>query len=184
MKKNYLITVLLSAWVLISSISCTSIPKKVKENSNLAIGCITVECKGSGYSNLDGKHKSSIEITVKEVLSKKVHKVFTDSDGFFVFPKLTPNDSCVISNIHILVPNGGGGVWVDYNPDYFFTYFTVKPNQIQNLGHYHFIFDYNKNIVELKNSGTAPVKYIFEEKCPEESEWRNVSIVNSTINKF
>jgi len=95
MKKVSVITVLLSALILMS---CASSPKgKVTkcepQDTNSVLLCGVVTSEGTGYGkykgevSLDGLRTKGLEVQIKDLTTEKTFKVKTLDGGFFYYPK-------------------------------------------------------------------------------------------------
>ncbi|MCQ2586118.1 MAG: hypothetical protein MJ185_11055 [Treponema sp.] len=126
MKKTFLITAILGA--LLTLASCASNPKgKITRcepkgtEFTMLCGVITAEC--TGYENymhevtLNGTHKKGIELTIRDLTTKKEYKVKTEEHGFFYLPKAQVGHSYKLVKVHLEKWNGNYFYWAEFDFD-------------------------------------------------------------------
>lgn len=124
--KKIFITALLGALLVLSS--CASNPNgKVTRcepkgtDFTMLCGVITAECTGyenfMGEVTLNGTHSKGMEVTIRDLTTKKEYNVRTEKNGFFYFPKAQIGHSYKLVNVHLEKQNKNCYYWQDFNFD-------------------------------------------------------------------
>ncbi|MCR4954242.1 MAG: hypothetical protein K6A43_09230 [Treponema sp.] len=160
--------------------SCSSIPKTVKPGDTLVIG--RVEAYVHGYKQyedvkFDGRILGNMEITVRNVKTRKSFVVKTDKDGCFIINNCKPHEQYALEGYKLQIISNSGysrTVWVtlSYPPT-----FIAYDNQVINVGGIYLDFDGEKNVAFYEVKNHYYVKQFFEDFAAE-SEWADKPIVD------
>lgn len=126
MKNKFMVFAFLASFLMLAS--CASNPKgKVTKcepkgtDFTMLCGVITAECTGydkyMGEISLNGLHKKGMEVTIRDLTTKKDYKVKTEERGFFYLPKAEVGHSYKLVNVHLEIQKGNFISWQDFNFD-------------------------------------------------------------------
>lgn len=175
MKKS--IFIVLAALILTS---CATLPKQVKPNETLLVGCVSTSVFGykQEYKKLNDEKNNKIELTIKDTNSIKEFLVKPNKDGLFIVKGLNPASSYKITRMKLIAETNDGASWVtiDFpNPT------TFKPlyETVNNVGLIRINFNGQTNMCYWSIEDHAYVKRKFLTLAKdEESEWAEKEFYN------
>lgn len=180
MKKIFFsMTVLLLSLI---SISCASVPKKMKKGDSMVIGKVDVEAVNYPVSvgdvNFNGHYMEGNEIIIRNIKTGKEKSITTDKDGYFYVSGLIPHDTYEITTLKVThYENSGSGITVttEFSSP---RQFVVYDNIVVNLGATFYTLDGSTNMTSWEITSYYLVKQYFQEIAAE-SEWLNAEIIDS-----
>ena len=167
-------------------VGCTSLPLPTADNQTLVIGTVTFTAKGfEKFStvNINGTHLSGIILSVKNIETDVISKLYSDENGFICSNTLAEG-SYIIEELTYNKKNRSAWVTlpVKFNGTDILNFFTIQKDVINNLGEITCTADgeTGKRYYSLNNNYDKVISILKE--LDEENDWANVPISNVTFN--